>query len=168
MAAAATTGNVNTPTDDCFKGFSPQDIRKGVLGRLAIIEDMQKKYEEKVLKLEEENGALKSELCTLKGSIFQQGKIITALTDKVTNQEEQIVELVKENEVWKVKNSDFEEINKKIDSYGEQLQRSLRANIELGKDLHLETSMTTHIEEVNTKLEKYKEDIKETYAQNAR
>ncbi|XP_069162662.1 uncharacterized protein PF3D7_1120000-like [Procambarus clarkii] len=167
MAAATTpTEKVDTPSDDGFKGFSTQDIRKGgVLGRLEIIEDMQMKYEEKVLKLEEDNGALWSELCTLKGSMLQQGKIITALTDKVTNQEEQIKELVKENEAWKVKCGDFEEINKKIDSYGEQLQASLRANIKLGKDLQLETSLTTHIEEVNKELEKYKEEIKATYAQ---
>ncbi|XP_069191508.1 uncharacterized protein [Procambarus clarkii] len=122
---------------------------------------MQKKYEEKVLKLEEDNGALRTEFCSLKGSILQQGKIITALTDKIANQEQQIKELVKENEVWNVKCGDFEVINKKIDSYGEQLQGSLRINIELGKDLQLDTSLTTHIEEVNKELEKYKEEIKE-------
>ncbi|XP_069168737.1 uncharacterized protein [Procambarus clarkii] len=120
---------------------------------------MQKKYEEKVLKLEEDNGALWSVLCTLRGSMLQQGKIITALTDKVTNQEEQIKELVKGNEAVKVKCGDFEEINKKIDSYGEQLQANLRANIELGKDFQLETSLTTHIEKVNKELEMYKEEI---------
>ncbi|XP_069175648.1 kinesin-related protein 4-like [Procambarus clarkii] len=94
-----------------------------------------------------------------------QGKIITALTNKVTNQEEQIKKLVKENEVWKVKSGDFEEINKKIDSYSEQLQGTLKANIELGKDLQLEISLMTHIQEVNKELEKYKEEIKEMYAQ---
>ncbi|XP_069176364.1 uncharacterized protein PF3D7_1120000-like [Procambarus clarkii] len=97
-----------------------------------------------------------SEFRTLKGSIPHQVKKITALTDKVKRQKEQIKELVKDNEIRKVKSDDFEEINKKIDSYSEQLQGHLRANIELSKD----KQKGTHIEEVNKELEKYKEEIK--------
>ena len=135
----ATTGNVNTPTNDCFKGFSPQDIIKGrFLDMLEIIRDMLKQYEAKVLKLELENGALSNMFRTVERSILQQRKEATALTDKVKIQVEQIKELVKENELWKVK---------------------------LDKDMQRETSLTTHIEEVNKELEKYKEEIKETYAQ---
>ncbi|XP_069187036.1 UPF0134 protein MPN_013-like [Procambarus clarkii] len=126
---------------------------------------MLKKYEEKVLELEEENGALMSEFCTLIGSVLQQGKKITALTNKVKIQAEQIKELVKENEVWKVKSGEYDEINKKIDSYGEQLQETLKTNRELGKDMQRETSWTTHLEDANKELEKYKEEIIETYAQ---
>ncbi|XP_069161791.1 keratin, type I cytoskeletal 9-like [Procambarus clarkii] len=113
----------------------------------------------------ENKGGIKIEQSGNKDRTEKQGKIITALTDKVTIQEEQINELMKENEVWKVKCADFEVIKKKIDLYGEQLQGSLRANTELVKDLQLETSLTPHIEKVNKELEKYTEEIKETYAQ---
>ncbi|XP_069160296.1 uncharacterized protein PF3D7_1120000-like [Procambarus clarkii] len=143
---AASTGKVNTPADECFEGSSAQGVRKeGVLDRLEIIGDSLKKYEEKVLKL--------------------QGRKISTLTDKVKIHEEQVKELLHENEAWKVKNGKFEDINKKIDSYSEQLQGSLRTNVASGKDLQLETSWRTNIEEANKELEKYKEEIKETYAQ---
>ncbi|XP_069166150.1 myosin heavy chain, clone 203-like [Procambarus clarkii] len=113
-------------------------MKKGSLGQLEIIEDTQKKYEERAFKFEEENGTLWSEFHILKRSILQQGQNVTALTDKVKIQEEQIKELVKENEVWKQK---------------------------FGKDMQRETAFATHIEEVNRELEKYIEKIKETYAQ---
>ncbi|XP_069164229.1 tigger transposable element-derived protein 7 [Procambarus clarkii] len=52
---AANKGKVNTPMDEYFEGFSPQDIMKdGFLGRLKTIEDMIKMFEEKVLELEDE------------------------------------------------------------------------------------------------------------------
>ncbi|XP_069187665.1 uncharacterized protein PF3D7_1120000-like [Procambarus clarkii] len=126
---------------------------------------MLKNYEEKVIKLEQEKEGLEIEFCNLKGSIFQQGNEITSLTDEVRMQVEHTKELLKDNEAWKGKSREFEEINKKIDSYGEQLQRSLRTNMELGKEMQRETSLATKIKEANKKLEKYKEEIKETYAQ---
>ncbi|XP_069181295.1 uncharacterized protein PF3D7_1120000-like [Procambarus clarkii] len=107
-------------------------------GRLEIIEDTQKKFEERVFNFEEENGTLWSEFHTLKRSILQQGQNVTALTDKVKIQEEHIKGLVKENELWKQK---------------------------FAKDMQRETAFATHIEEVNRELEKYIEKIKETYAQ---
>ncbi|XP_069162486.1 probable protein phosphatase DDB_G0282105 [Procambarus clarkii] len=124
-------------TADVVPIFKKGDRQEALSYRLEIIKDMFKKYEDKVFELEEENGAFKSEFCTLKGSILQQVKKITALTDKVKIQEEQIKELLKENE----------------------------ANKKLGKDMQRETSLTTHIEEVNKELEKYKVEIKETNVQ---
>nr|XP_045593657.1 ETS-like protein pointed [Procambarus clarkii] len=144
---AATTGEDNTLTSDCLEEFSRQDIMKdGFHAR------------------NKKNEGLKIEVRNFKGSIFQQGKEITSLTDKVRTQEEHIKELVKDNVAWKVKSDEFADINKKIDSYGEQLQGTLRANIELGKDMQRETSWTTHIEEVNKEVDKYTEEIKETTA----
>ncbi|XP_069160265.1 uncharacterized protein PF3D7_1120000-like [Procambarus clarkii] len=162
----ATTEEDSIPTKKCFAGISQQDVMKDrFLGRLVIIEDILRNYEEKVIKLEQENEGLKFEFCNLKGSIFQQGKEITSLTNKVRIEEKHIKELVKDNEAWKVKSREYEEINKKIESYGKQLQGTLRANMELGKEIQRETLLATQIEETNKELEKYKEEIKETYAQ---
>ncbi|XP_069171068.1 uncharacterized protein PF3D7_1120000-like [Procambarus clarkii] len=86
-----------------------------------IIEDMLKNYEQKVRELEQENGALRNEFCTLKGSILQQSKINTVLTDKVKIQKEQIKEPVKENEVWKVKS---DEVNNELAKYKEEIKET--------------------------------------------
>ncbi len=82
-------------------------MKGGFLGRLVIIEDLLKNYEEKVIKLEQEDECLNIEFCNLKESISQQGKEISSLTDKVRMQEEHIKELVKDNEAWKVKSREF-------------------------------------------------------------
>ncbi|XP_069159944.1 DNA double-strand break repair Rad50 ATPase-like [Procambarus clarkii] len=113
-------------------------MKGGFLSQLEIIEDTQKKYEERVFKYEEENGTLWSEFDTLKRSVLQQGQNVTALTDKVKIHEEQIKELVKENEVF--------------------IQK-------FGKDMQKKTAFATYIEELNRELEKYIEKIKKTYAQ---
>ncbi|XP_069178524.1 repetitive organellar protein-like [Procambarus clarkii] len=69
--------------------------------RLVITENMLKNYEEKVIKLEQENEGLKIEFCNLKGSIFQQEEVNKELEKYKEKIKETYAQVVKEKETIK-------------------------------------------------------------------